>query len=578
MRIFLKHAFKYKYVFFFLVMGIIAAALMGLIIPFYYKKFFDILALGNFGSSESKLISVLITIAILQLVQWGLWRFNALVNNYFQPHVMVDLANTCFAYFHKHSFSFFSNNFSGSLVKRVNRFYRAFEDIADRVLWQLSTLVINVVVILIILFQKNLVLGLIMLVWLLVFLVANWFLTNYKMKFDVQKSEADTKATGILADTITNQGNVKLFNGYEKERKLFGDAMENVRRLRKFTWDLDTIVDGIQGLLTIALEMALFFFAIQLWKNGELTLGDFVLIQTFLIQIINHIWDFGRMIRSIYENLAEAEEMTEILDTPIEIQDVKGAKALEVTKGKIDFDHVYFHYHKTRPVLKDFSLSLKAQEKVGVVGHSGAGKSTVVRILLRMHDISKGKILIDGQKISQVTQESLWKSVSLVPQEPILFHRTLMENIRYGRPEASDEEVYTASRLAHCHEFIEQLPEKYNTFVGERGIKLSGGERQRVAIARAILCNSPILVLDEATSSLDSESEKFIQEALDELMKNKTVIVIAHRLSTIMKMDRIIVMDQGKVVETGSHKELLRKKTGMYKQLWDLQVGGFIRE
>lgn len=324
--------------------------------------------------------------------------------------------------------------------------------------------------------------------------------------------------------------------------------------------------------------MALFFFAIQLWKNWELTLGDFVLIQTFLIQIINHIWDFGRMIRSIYENLAEAEEMTEILDTPIEIQDVKGAKALEVTKGKIDFDHVYFHYHKTRPVLKDFSLSLKAQEKVGVVGHSGAGKSTVVRILLRMHDISKGKILIDGQKISQVTQESLWKSVSLVPQEPILFHRTLMENIRYGRPEASDEEVYTASRLAHCHEFIEQLPEKYNTFVGERGIKLSGGERQRVAIARAILCNSPILVLDEATSSLDSESEKFIQEALDELMKNKTVIVIAHRLSTIMKMDRIIVMDQGKVVETGSHKELLRKKTGMYKQLWDLQVGGFIRE
>jgi ATP-binding cassette subfamily B protein len=578
LKIFLQHAFKYKLVFLLLTVGIFIGTLVGLIIPFYFKRFFDILSYGITATSQKELITVLFSILSLYGVQWGLHRFNFFLNNYFQPHVMVNLSHTCFAYLQKHSFSFFNNNFGGSLVKRVTRFYRAFEGIADRMLWQFFPLIINVLFILGVLFQKNITLGLMMLVWLIVFIIANWFLTNFKMKYDIQKSEADTKATGILADTITNQANVKLFGGYEREQKLFGSAMEKVRRLRKFTWDLDGLVDGVQGLLTIGLEAALFYFAIELWRQGKLSLGDFVLIQTFLIQIVNHIWDFGRMIRNIYENLAEAEEMTEILSTPHEIQDRKNAKSLQVKKGIIEFQNVDFHYHQTRPVLKKFNLKIFPHERVGLVGHSGAGKSTIVRILLRMHDVSNGKILIDDQKISDVTQESLWKNVSLVPQEPILFHRTLLENIRYGKPDATQEEVIEASKLAHCHEFIDELPEKYETFVGERGVKLSGGERQRVAIARAILCNSPILVLDEATSSLDSESEMLIQQALENLMKNKTVIVIAHRLSTIMKMDRIIVMDKGTVVEEGTHKELLKQKNGMYKQLWDLQVGGFITE
>ena len=578
LKIYIEHALKYKKIFFLLLFGITISPLIGLIIPFYYKDLFDVLALGNPVNYQQKLLFLLLTIGGLHVIQWCFWRFNALLNNYFQPHVMVDLSDTCFSYLHKHSFSFFNNNFSGSLVKRVTRFYRSFEGIADRVLWQLSALIINVMVILIILFKKNIILGLIMFVWLIIFLIANWFLTNYKIKFDIEKSEADTKATGILADTITNQSNIKLFSGFERERKLFAESMEKVRKLRKFTWDLDALVDGIQGLLTIVLEFLLMYFAIQFWKKGQFTIGDFVLIQTFLIQIINHIWDFGRMIRNIYENLADAEEMTEILTTDHEIKDIRGAKKLEVSSGEIVFENVDFYYHQTRPVLKNFNLSIQPGERVALVGHSGAGKSTVIRILLRMHDLSKGKILIDGQKIVSVTQESLWKNVSLVPQEPILFHRTLLENIRYGKPTASDNEVFEAAQLAQCHNFIELLPEKYQTYVGERGIKLSGGERQRVAIARAILCNSPILVLDEATSSLDSESEMYIQKALDELMKNKTVIVIAHRLSTIMKMDRIVVMDQGSVIEHGAHKELLKKKNGMYKQLWDLQVGGFITE
>ncbi len=578
-KIFLAHAWRYKSALIFLLLCIVAGSITNLTIPFYYKKFFDILSQGPFsGDRAMTLLSVLWMIALLQVVQWFIWRVSGFIANYFHPRVIADLANTCFAYLQRHSFSFFNNSFTGSLVKRVKSFYRAFDSIAERIFWQLFTLIINVTFIMIVLFKKDIVLGLIMAAWLLVFTTANWFLTNYKMKFELQKSELESTASGILADTITNQSNVKLFNGYQREVNFFGEAMEKVRKISKFTYDLDSIADGVQGLLTIALEIGMLYYAILLWKQGQLSLGDFVLIQTFLLQIINHIWDFGRMIRSIYTNLAEAEEMTEILDTPHEIQNAPGAKDLYVKNGQIQFKDVDFHYHSTRPVLKNFNLTIAPKERVALVGHSGAGKSTVIRILLRMHDVSKGSILIDGKKISSVTQESLWHNVSLVPQESILFHRTLLENIRYGRPEATDEEVIEASKLAHCHEFIDSLPEKYKTYVGERGIKLSGGERQRVAIARAILCNSPILVLDEATSSLDSESEMYIQQALENLMKNKTVIVIAHRLSTIMKMDRIVVMDQGSVIEQGTHKELLTKKSGMYKQLWDLQVGGFITE
>lgn len=578
-KIFLSHAWKYKYALIFLLLCIVGGSVTNLTIPFYYKKFFDVLSEGSFsGDRASSLISVLWMIALLQGVQWFIWRVSGFVANYFHPRVISDLANTCFSYLQKHSFSFFNNSFTGSLVKRVKSFYRAFDAIAERIFWQLFTLLINVTFIMIVLFKKDIVLGLIMALWLIVFTTANWFLTNYKMKFELEKSELESTASGILADTITNQSNVKLFNGYHREVNYFAGAMEKVRKISKFTYDLDSIADGIQGLLTIALEVGMLYYAIILWQKGQLSLGDFVLIQTFLLQIINHIWDFGRMIRSIYTNLAEAEEMTEILDTPHEIQNAPGAKDLKVKKGEIEFNNVDFHYHSTRPVLQNFNLTIAPKERVALVGHSGAGKSTVIRILLRMHDVSKGKILIDGQKVASVTQESLWHNVSLVPQESILFHRTLLENIRYGRPEATDEEVIEASKLAHCHEFIDSLPEKYQTYVGERGIKLSGGERQRVAIARAILCNSPILVLDEATSSLDSESEMYIQKALENLMKNKTVIVIAHRLSTIMKMDRIVVMDKGTVIEDGSHKQLLAKKKGMYKQLWDLQVGGFISE
>ncbi len=579
LTIFWRHAMKYKWRLLLLVIFIVLSSTAAILIPLYYKQFFDVLAVpGTAEETRNSLIEILKWIAILQLIQWIFWRIATFLNAKFQPQVMKDLNMTCFTYLHKHSFNFFNSNFVGSLVKRVNRFSDAFENMADNICWFLLRLVVNIIAVLIVLFNRRPELGAVMVIWIVVFLTVNWLLTKYKFTYDVQRSEAETKATGVLADTITNQANVKLFNGYTREVGLYDKAVEKVRTLRQFTWTLDNIFEGVQAGLMVALELGMFYVAIGFWQTGVLTTGDFVLIQAYLLTLFDQVWNFGRTIRSIYQKMADAEEMTEILDKEHEIVDVHKAKELVVKKGMIEFKELSFFYHQTRKVINHFDLTITPHEKIALVGSSGAGKSTIIKLLLRQHDVTSGKIMIDGQNIAKVTQDSLWNSVGFVPQEPILFHRTLMENIRYGKPDATDEDVIQAAKLAHCHEFISGFPEHYKTFVGERGLKLSGGERQRVAIARAILRNAPILVLDEATSSLDSESERFIQEALDTLMKGKTVIVIAHRLSTIMKMDRIIVMEAGSIIEEGTHGKLVKKPKGTYRKLWELQVGGFMFE
>lgn len=460
----------------------------------------------------------------------------------------------------------------------MSYFVNSFRDILDRTLWDFLPMIIKMSIIIAVLLWENYIFGVIIIFWLIIYMTINWFMTMYKMKYDIQRSKAETEATGFLADTITNNSNIKLFCGYKRETKSFFNLNERVRKLTEFTFNLDNIFEAIQMIFMIALEIGIFYIGIILWEKEMFTVGDFILLQSYVLIIFNTIWNFGKIIRRTYQDLADAEEMTTILNTPHEIQDVSNAKKMKVEKGKIEFQKVSFYYNKTREVFKKFNLIIGGCQKVALIGPSGAGKTTVIKLLLRNNDVFSGKILIDNQDISKVTQESLWQNISLVPQDPILFHRSLMENIRYGKASATDAEVIEAAKLAHCHEFIDNLPEKYNTYVGERGIKLSGGERQRVAIARAILRNAPILILDEATSSLDSHSENLIQDALDKLMKNKTVIVIAHRLSTIVKMDRIVYIDKGEIIEDGTHKELLNKKDGHYKKLWELQAGGFIMD
>lgn len=577
LKIYFKAALKYKLAGFFTSFSVVAASIVGIVSTLFIAQFFNVLAGSQTGDEVMKsLLRLLILFGALQLLGWVFWRIASFTTTYFQTHVLADLSNQAFGYLHKHSFSFFDNNFVGSLVKKVKWFSHAFEVIADQLTWNLLPLITDIVVIVFILFRRSYLLGLGILGWSILFLSINFVFTKYKLKYDIKKAEKETETTGVLADTITNNRTVKLFNGYFAEVKRFDKVINELRRIRSFTWNLNNIFEAAQGILAVSLEVGILYLALWLWQKGILTIGDFVLIQIYLIRILQHIWDFGRVLRRIYESLADAEEMTIILNTPHEITDALHAKKLKPVRGLIEFNQVDFYYRKTRKILKGFNLKINSKERLALIGPSGAGKTTVIKLLMRMSDVSSGHILIDGQDIAKITQESLRQNISLVPQDPILFHRSLMENIRYGRPEATIQEVTEAAQRAYCHHFIKKFSNGYETYVGERGVKLSSGERQRVAIARAILRKAPILILDEATSSLDSASEVLIQKAMEELMKDKTVIVIAHRLSTIRKMDRIVVIDKGKIVEEGTHRELIAKAKGKYKQLWELQAGSFV--
>ncbi len=570
---------KYKISAIFSFVAMVGAIVVGLIEPLYFKKILDITASATDKVSVVwDLYHIMLIILLLEALTWVCWRCVDFCSAYFESRVIADLSVKAFSYLHGHSYSYFTDNFGGSLVKKVKWFTSAFENITDRFLWNFLPLVTSVTFITIVLIKTNIWLGLGILFWVLVFISINFVFTKYKLQYDLRRTKDETAVTGLLADTITNHNNVKLFNGYFGEVQKFIEASKNLHVSRLFAWNLGSYFFSVQAALWIIMEVGMYVFAIHLWSKGLMSVGGFVLLQAYVINIFNNVWNFGKNVQKVYESLADAEEMTIIFNTPHEVQDVVTAKPLMAHAGAVEYKNVGFNYNRTRAVLENFNLSIKPKEHVGIVGASGAGKTTVVKLLFRMHDVTSGHILIDGQDITHVTQESLWHAVSMVPQDPILFHRSLMENIRYGRPEATDEEVMMAAKLARCHDFITETQDGYNTFVGERGIKLSGGERQRVAIARAILKNAPVLVLDEATSSLDSESESLIQEALSELMKDKTVIVIAHRLSTIRKMDRIIVMDGGKIVEEGTHQDLTEKKGGMYTNLWNLQAGGFVQD
>jgi len=580
LKLFWQQTKPYKLVFFSTVFGLILAVVLGVIIPLFYGRFFDLIAKTvnqDINKIYDDLFSLLFLILALNLMQWIFWRVTNWGTLYFQPRIMADLSNTCFKHLHKHSYRFFTNNFTGSLVKKVNRLVKAFEHISDIFLYEFGTVAVEVIAILIVLITINIYLALLLFVWIIIFIGFNLFFSRYKLKYDLKQYQADTKVTAHLADTISNSIAIKLFAGFNYEARLFAKLNEERRFLTCFSWKLSWIMEAFQALLMIALEFFIFYLSLRFWKLGIFGIGIFAVIQVYIMRLFRKLWSFGRLFRRVYEELASAQEMVDILETEPEIKDQKNAKKLVVKRGEIEFKEVQFGYCKDSNVFPAMNLKIKPQERVAIIGPSGGGKSTFVKLLFRFFDTKSGTIYIDGQNIRLVTQESLRRSISLVPQEVVLFHRSLRENIRYGSRNASERQIEVAAKLANCDNFINKLPHGYDTLVGERGVKISGGERQRVAIARAILKNTPILVLDEATSNLDSQSELMIQDALENLMQGKTVVIIAHRLSTIMQMDRIVVIEDGCIVEQGTHAELLDKEEGLYQRLWKLQAGGFVK-
>ena len=579
LRFFLKHVHPYRFTEAGILLSIAFAEIATVItVPWFYKQFFDLLAHTKGTPTAETMTALLHIIAILaglKGIGWLGWRISGFLTCFLQPRDMVDLSYTCLENLLSHSHQFFTNNFAGALVKRVNRLTRAFETVADNLQFRIIPLLISTIGIVTVIFWRSTALGWASVLFVTLFISINLWYVHARMKYVIQRAAKDSEVTGVLSDAMSNSHTVQLFNGQTHEISLFKRVSEEWREIMALTWRMGEWNFAIQALLTVGIEICVIYISLRRWEQGLLTVGDFALFQGYLISLNGKLWDFTKMLKGFYEAFADAREMIEIIDTPHEVRDKKRAKHLQIKKATIQFQGVTFSYHQLKNILSHLNLKIHPHEKVAFVGPSGAGKSTITKLLFRFFDIQKGKVLIDDQDISAVTLQSLRESLALVPQEPVLFHRSLLDNIRYGRLDATDDEVIDAAKRAHCHEFIGQLPQGYNTFVGERGVKLSGGERQRVAIARAILKDAPILVLDEATSSLDSESEYLIQEALKELMKQKTVIVIAHRLSTIMQMDRIIVLQHGTVVDSGTHTDLVGRP-GVYKTLWDIQAGGFL--
>ena len=561
------------------VVAAITIEVAGVAAPLYLRQFINLLSGGvSSPAIVQALFFILATFAAINFIGWIGHRTRMFVTTRIEARVMSDLYTSAFAYLLGHAHEFFISNFTGTLTRRVTRYVRVFEQVFDNLLFNFFSAFLFVIGVIGVLSLRSVFLGAGLLLWTIIFVYMQFRMMHILQPLRTARTEVDSDITGYLSDAMVNHSTITTFASARYEGLRFGGIVARWYAATRRVWDVDTWIYGVQGLFAIGIELLLLAGAVLLWQRGVVAVGDFVLIQVYVLGLMDRLWNIGNNMRQLYEAFADATEMLDILELPQAIQNASDAIPLIVNEGAITFEHVRFEYHDSQIVLKDFTLAVEPHEKVALIGSSGAGKTTIAKLLLRLYDVSGGAILIDGQNISLVTQESLRESIAFVSQEPMLFHRSLMDNIRYGKHDATDEEVIQTAKQAHCYEFISRYQEGFSTMVGERGVKLSGGERQRVAIARAILKNAPILVLDEATSSLDSESERFIQETLVRLMEGKTVIAIAHRLSTVMHMDRLIVMEHGAVVLSGTHSELLAQESNLYKKLWEIQAGGFVRK
>lgn len=479
-----------------------------------------------------------------------------------------------------HSHQLYQNNFAGALSNKIGDVVEGVPNILKIFIDRFFSHTLAILGTIYVLWTVSVKFAWAMLIWVGLFLYIAISLSKAVQKLIRNAAEERSILGGVFVDIISNVMSVRLFSARQAEvqnvKKQFDGLIQKEQQrdwffLKLFFW---------QGSSFVVFEAVCIWLLIEGLQQGQVTAGDFALILTLNAFVVNALWSLSDDIRVFSETLGRVKQGLNIVETPISIQDAPFAKSLtakDLTAQEtvIVFENVQFSYDNGNALFSDKSISIRRGEKVGLVGYSGSGKSTFVNLILRLFEVDGGKILIGGQDIRDITQDSLRQHIGMIPQDPSLFHRTLIENIAYGKIGATEAECIEAAKLAYAHEFIVELPQGYNSLVGERGIKLSGGQRQRIAIARAILKNAPILILDEATSQLDSVTEGYIQKSLLEIMEGKTTIVIAHRLSTLLHMDRILVFNDGRIVEDGAHTELLARG-GLYKKLWEAQVGGFL--
>jgi ATP-binding cassette subfamily B protein len=506
-----------------------------------------------------------------------LWRIVVMILWRLEGNVTRDVARRIFDHLLQQSASFHANNFGGSLVSQATKLNSAYIRLADTLWFQVLPLISAFIFATIILWPKAPLFVVILIGFSIVYMIVATLTTKNVRELNAREASASSKQTGFLADSITNVMAIKSFSSSTFESERYGEKADIT-----FNRMIDVMHAATKrDVLFSSISTSISALALTMAAAGvvlfDANIATVFLILTYTANIAQRLWDFsGSTLRNYNRSMGDAKDMVEILNMTPEIIDNPTPEKVKISEGSIHFNNVVFtHDGSDGALFQTLNLRIKSGEKIGLVGHSGSGKTTLTRLLLRFSDIDSGEILIDGQNIANITQDDLRANIAYVPQEPLLFHRSIKENIAYGKPNATDEEIFEAARKANASEFIESLQDGYKTLVGERGVKLSGGQRQRIVIARAILKDAPILVLDEATSALDSESEILIQSALQKLMEKRTAIVIAHRLSTIQKMDRILVLEKGAIVEDGSHEKLVKQK-GVYAQLWAHQSGGFI--
>lgn len=569
---FWHHIKPYKW--FYLVM--LLAPIISSFYPFAYnyaiKLFLDAMNTSVTLSYEHLLFPIALFL-FAQIALDVVWRISNIAQWKSEPFVRRSIVLNSFDYVQHHSYQYFQDNFSGAISSKLKGLLDGYDKFWKEMHYglfvKLCKLFVNLVALLFIYFK----LGIFVMIWAILYVPLMYHLSKKLNILSFEETETRHDLIGKISDNITNIISLFSFSARKRELNRLDTQIKKdftPKQIRLYKYNFIIQIAG--GVMICGMFATLLFYTLYLKINGFITIGDFAFVFGITLIVAEDLWQATIALQEFARMLGDLKSSLSILEVPQQNQDIPQAKPILVKQPRIIFNNTIFGYHD-HLVFKELNLAIQPGEKVGLVGHSGSGKSTLVNLLLRYFSIQGGEILVDGQNITQITQDSLRESIAIIPQDTLLFHRSLMENIRYGKPDATDEEVIIASKKAHIHEYIQTLTDQYQTFVGERGIKLSGGQRQRVAIARAILKDAPILILDEATSSLDSHTESLIQDSLNFYIENKqkTVIAIAHRLSTLKHMDRIIVLDQGIIVEQGTHDELIQRETSLYKKLWELQ-------